>query len=340
MNIMQIMPSGGNGGAEVLFSRLASGLSKKAIQQILVKRNHSSYPTPTLPSSRWASLPFINQYDLYTRFKLKKLIEREQPKIVLSWLRRANQLIKGKKSTNTIYIGRLDGYYKVKHFVHNDFLIANTPDIQSHIMAYGYPKDRTIVIPNFTTSPLLDFEVTPARPQNKILLVAWGRLIKMKGFDNLIRVLAKSKRYHLWLLGEGEEKEKLQTLAESLNAQDQITWLGWKENISPYLFAADILVVPSLHESFGNVIIEAWAHKKPLIASNSQGPSWLVSHEKSGLLFEKGCIDSLFKCISQLANCLQLQQSIAERGHYRYLEQFTEEKILSQYINFFNSVLS
>ena len=338
MQLLQVMPSSGKGGAEVLFDRTVNAFSSRGIKQHLILRKNATYDFRHLSNVERSSLPFLNKYDVYTKYALIKKTSQLKPAIVLSWLRRGNQMTQSAKQNNSIYVGRLDGYYKMCDFLHNDYLIAHTPSIKQHIINAGYPENKVKIIPNFLKEPANRSRLYHLKPKDKTLVVCWGRFIKKKGFETVIRSLANHKKVHLWLVGDGEEKQNLEQLALKLGVREQITLFGWQQDISLFLFTADILVVPSLHEPFGNVVIEAWAHKKPLLCSNSEGPSWLVKHKHNGLIFKKGSVDSLSKQFSHLIESKSLCKELAANGHISFLDNYSVDAVIPQYIHWFREL--
>ncbi len=338
MNLLQVMPSRGCGGAETLFKRFVDALDEHNIHQHLIIRNKAPYSFRNTTQLQTTNLPFLNQYDWYTKHRIVKKIRTVKPKIVLSWLRRGNQMTQFKKPKDSVYVGRLDGYYKMSDFLHNDYLIAHTPSIKQHIINAGYPENKVKIIPNFLKEPTNSSRLYHLKPKNKILVVCWGRFIKKKGFDTVIKSLANHRKVHLWLVGDGEEKQNLEQLALKLGVREQITLFGWQQDISPFLYTADILVVPSLHEPFGNVVIEAWAHKKPLLCSNSEGPSWLVKHGNNGLIFEKGCSNSLSKQLKYLISSDSFCLELSSNGNKTFLDKYSVNAVIPQYINWFSEL--
>ena len=101
------------------------------------------------------------------------------------------------------------------------------------------------------------------------LLLALGRLHENKGFDTLIRALALLPDHHLWLAGEGPLEESLRRLARETGVEERVRLLGWRADTAALYAACDAFVCPSRHEPFGNIIVEAWAQRVPVVATRS-----------------------------------------------------------------------
>jgi len=112
-----------------------------------------------------------------------------------------------------------------------------------------------------------------------------GRLVPVKGIVYLaeaIRILdAEGFKGHFIIVGDGSEKDKLEALKLS---NSKIHFLGFKRDPVKYLQAADLLVLPSLGEGCPNVVLEAFACGKPVIASRVGGVPDLVENDVNGMI--------------------------------------------------------
>ena len=100
----------------------------------------------------------------------------------------------------------------------------------------------------------------------------------------MLRAFAQLDDGTLWLAGEGPEGESLAALANELGISERVHFLGWQDDSQAVIRGADMLVCPSRHEPFGNVIAEAMACGKPVIATRSNGALELLEEGVSGLL--------------------------------------------------------
>jgi len=119
----------------------------------------------------------------------------------------------------------------------------------------------------------------PPRTDSKIRFVYLGRLVDWKGVQFLIpafkSVAEKNPRVVLDILGEGEERQMLEDLTRRLNLGDRVNFVGWvsAEEGARRLRQADVLVLPSLREVGGIVLLEAMAVGLPVIATDWGGPA-------------------------------------------------------------------
>jgi glycosyltransferase involved in cell wall biosynthesis len=150
-----------------------------------------------------------------------------------------------------------------------------------------------------------------------------SRLDPQKGQDVAIQALGHAERegrpFLLAILGESTRGERdvradLQALAKREGVERLVRFLGYRENIFPYLQAADYVLVPSREETFGRVIIEAMHLGTPVVASNRGGPTCIIDHLHSGLLFKPECPRDLEEQIHALNSDHGLHASIAKNA--------------------------
>jgi len=166
-------------------------------------------------------------------------------------------------------------------------------------------------------------------------LIACGRLTKQKGFDLLLEALAmiKQEDWHLWLLGRGEDEDALKEQAQRLELTDKVAFLGFQDN--PYAFygKADLFVLSSRWEGFGNVITEAMASNCPVIATRCDfGPDEIIDHGKTGYLVEPENITELGQQIKWLLQHNDELEELRMAGKVR-ASDFTAENIAREYLS-------
>lgn len=135
-----------------------------------------------------------------------------------------------------------------------------------------------------------------ALPEGKINILAAGKFMPQKGFDMLLRAMARvdDSDLHLTILGEGRERENLLALRGELNLVDRVDMPGFAGNPYPWMRAADLFVLSSRFEGFPNVVLEAQVCGTPTLAFDCPGGlseimcegvnGWLVPPEDEGAL--------------------------------------------------------
>lgn len=139
------------------------------------------------------------------------------------------------------------------------------------------------------------------RYDGKIVLYA-GNLVRIKGLEYLLQAVTFTDKidYKLFIAGDGELRHFLEKQIQRLNLKDKVVLCGKVpyENISLWINASDILCLPSLSEGVANVILEALACGKPVIATLVGGAPEIINDEKLGILVEPKDSRALAKAIN------------------------------------------
>jgi glycosyltransferase involved in cell wall biosynthesis len=175
------------------------------------------------------------------------------------------------------------------------------------------------------------------------MILTAGRLRYQKGHDILIKAFAKTLASHgfqLTILGEGEERNKLQGIINDLDLQDKVYLPGYTNNPWQWMHKAKCFVLPSRWEGFGHVIVEAMACGTPVIATDcDHGPAEILEQGLSGLLIPADSQEQLENALISINNDNDTsRQARTKRARHR-AEDFSDAKITRQYENLFDHVL-
>lgn len=174
-------------------------------------------------------------------------------------------------------------------------------------------------------------------------LASTGSLLYGKGFDILIKALAQlPSDYNHWdlqIIGEGNDRNRLENLIAQYHLQDQIHLIGQqdKTTIASILQASDCFILPSRGENFSVAVLEALACGCPVISSNC-GDIKACINDTNGLLFEVEDVDGLTGCLRHMFDhhADYDRQSIADDCQAR----FSAEVIAKQLTDIFRQVIS
>ena len=147
---------------------------------------------------------------------------------------------------------------------------------QSLEKAFPDMKEKFTVVPNITSTKLIRLRADQFYPEEykgkKNVICSIGRLNEQKGFDLAIQAATSLKKsgvsFSWYIIGEGEERKKLQELITSNQLKDSFFLLGIRDNPYPYLKNADVVVQPSRYEGKSMVLDEAKILAKPIVATN------------------------------------------------------------------------
>jgi len=206
-------------------------------------------------------------------------------------------------------------------------------------------KDKINVIHNPVTIPAVegqDHRSFEFKIHSKPAIMAAGRLNPLKNYPMLLQAFSLVSSEHdveLYILGQGPEKNRIETLADSLGISSKVHLLGFVSDPRSYLSQADIFVLTSNHEGFGNVLIEAMSLGVPVIATDCPyGPREILDNGKYGILVPVGDESAFADAISYLLNHPEERLNLAESGLRRSTD-FSIEKIVDQYEQVFTNLI-
>jgi glycosyltransferase involved in cell wall biosynthesis len=345
MRVIQVMAGAPNGGAETAFEDISLALSAAGITQKIIIRGNNKARVQKFKDAGIdvEILPFGGIFDFYTPWKIKKAIADFKPQIVQTWMSRATSKTPSSANPKSyLKVARLGGYYGLKYFRGTDFFVANTGDIRDYLVREGINEEKVATIHNFAPEEKVNAPLTKRdlqTPDEAIVLLSLARYHSAKALDVLIKSVIDVKTVHVWLAGEGPEESSLKKLAIDSGVADRIHFLGWRSDRAALLQAADICVFPSRFEPFGNVVVQAWAQKTPLICSKSQGPLQYVRDGEDALMFDIDDVEQLSEKIVLLIADKDLSARFVERGYQRYKSEFSKEKIVGDYLNFYQKII-
>jgi len=325
---------GKEGGAERFFVSLCQALHDRGIEQHFLIRPGRSWLSEVqqLGTVRQVHYPRIWLVRKWLAAWVRRLEKRWCPDAIIAWMPKATTLLPA--SSKAARLIRLGDYPRhVKHFRNCDCIVTNTPDIPNRLRDLGWDKPVK-VISNFPRTgetggeaPIISFN------QNLFVVCGVGRFVKLKGFDTLIKAVALLPDVGLCLVGDGEERIALETLASNLGIADRVMITGWVSDPTKWLASTDVACVTSTHETLGNVVLEAWLCNVPVISTPTLGPSWLLAEQKSGILLDNHSPEKLAKAIARLRDDPALRDKLIAQGATKLKKEFSRDSIVDAYLS-------
>jgi glycosyltransferase involved in cell wall biosynthesis len=177
-------------------------------------------------------------------------------------------------------------------------------------------------------------------PDGAPLLLVLARMHAVKGIDTFLRALALTPGLFAWIAGEGPEREAYELLCSQLGLGGRVRFLGWRNDRKALLAACDVVVLPSRYEPFGTVILEAWAMRRPLVATRADGARQYVTDGETGVLCAIDDVGGLAQALRRVAEDADLRGRLAEAGHRRYTAEFTREIVLGRLLDAYKTALA
>ena len=339
------LPSLRGGGAERVMVNLARGFSEKGLDvDLVLAKAEGPYLSQVPPEVRvidlhsprvLASLPHLVRY-----------LRRERPQTILSamdhanivaiWARKFSGMpcrvvvsVHSTLSRALMNIPNLRGYL-MPNLIRIFYPLADTVVAVSNGVADDFanitklPRESIKVIYNpIVTSELLEKANEAvehpwfSRGEPPVILSV-GRLTKAKDYPTLIRAFAlvhRERPARLMILGEGEERPKLEALIQELGLDDDVSLPGFVDNPYAYMARSAVFVLSSAWEGFGNVLVEAMAVGTPVVATDCpSGPAEILEGGKWGKLVPVGDIETLAGAIIATQTNRIDSTSIADRA--------------------------
>lgn len=214
---------------------------------------------------------------------------------------------------------------------YSDSLICTTQSYAATSRATWYKEVE--VIPNAVDVEFFRPDIDGARIkerhgfQGKTVVMFVGRIVHHKGIETFI-LSAKhtDEDVHYIIVGEGEDKERLERMAKEVDP-GRIIFTGAvpRNELPEYYAAAEMLVLPSLSrlEAFGIVGLESMASGKPVILSRMPGVGEVIDQDQEGVIFEPSNAADLGKKIMDLHSQPELRETMGLRGRERVLRDYS-----------------
>jgi glycosyltransferase involved in cell wall biosynthesis len=354
MRSLHVIGSKQPGGAEGFFARLVTALNEAGHSAGAVVPPASAVSAALGSAAEKFEVKMRGPWDLLARWQLRDTLTAAAPDIVLTWLGRATRLVRLPPHRSPLHIARLGGYYNLRQYHHAHAWIGNTRGICDYMTANGLPSGQVFHIPNFVdpARPVSAEEAGVLRAQLQLsadacVILALGRLHPVKGFDILLQALSGLPRaidarpLHLIILGDGSVHDALHALARQLEISERVHWPGWQTALAPYFALADVFVCPSRAEAFGNVLLEAWTHGVPLVATRTAGASELARDGEDGVLIPMEDVPALTSALRVLlAAPASERRRLVDAGRATLAARYSKQAVVTAYLELFRTLLA
>jgi N-acetyl-alpha-D-glucosaminyl L-malate synthase BshA len=270
----------------------------------------------------------------------------------------AREMIPGQKlrtvttlhGTDITLVGIKPSYYPVTRFsIEKSDAVSAVSDWLRRKTFESFPIQKEIeVIHNFVDSeryrPLNsrrnrgDFAA-----ENEFVLLHASNFRKVKNVPTVIDVFAElRKRFpvKLLLVGDGPELPLAQEQAEQLGVGDACVSLGAQECVEEIYPLADVLLLPSEHESFGLVALEAMASEVAVVATNQGGTREIIRHGENGFLHDPHDQEGMVRTIASVFDDPGKMARIKEKARVTAVEDFPVDRAVDRYLALYERTLS
>lgn len=224
----------------------------------------------------------------------------------------------------------------------SDLIVCISPGVAEEVAA-RYPTllNRIRIIPNPANPPIpkhvsqgASIDIHPwLDDADTLCAVAVGRLVEQKDYRTLLAALAQAREQtdlHLIIVGDGPQRAELQDLASRLGVEDAVEFVGFRHDRLEFIRRADVFVMTSKHEGFGNVLVEALSVGARIVATDCKtGPRLILLNGELGYLVPVGDASAVATAL-QRALVESLGDPLAKR---RRASDFSPNAISERYLD-------
>jgi len=178
----------------------------------------------------------------------------------------------------------------------------------------------------------------------KFLIGNTSSLVAHKDYPTFLKtaknLLVIHKNLHFFIIGEGKRKAELEQLANELGITKNLTFTGFRTDITEILAELDLFLMTSSEEGLGTSVLDAMATKVPVVSTNAGGLPESVIHGKTGLVANVGDIEQLTNCVSNLLTDEGLRALLVENAHKHIAENFTKQLMAKKTLAIYQQVLA
>jgi glycosyltransferase involved in cell wall biosynthesis len=326
MTILNMMLGKKRGGLEQAALDYAEGLAAAGIGALSVIAPAAWVEAPMVAAGvPHQSLPHIARWDPVAAWRLRRLAKRTKATAIICHGNRALTLalmafkspLIGQRFTvngQPITVIAIAHNYQIRRFARADGCLAITQHLANYLAAHGAKNIH--LMPNMVRIPEL-----PPRPAFRTppVIGSMGRFVGKKRFDLFIEALAILKARNIaftaLLGGDGERVDALRALIHNHGLENQVSLTGWVRDKTAFFHATDLFVLPSDHEPFGIVLIEAMAYRVPLVTTDAEGPSEIVHDGVDALLTPRGDAVAMADALEKLIGNAPYATQLATHAH-------------------------
>ncbi len=233
-----------------------------------------------------------------------------------------------------------------------NFYIGVSDPMTDILIERGFPADRIYTIYNgidfktpIQTVPKEEFlkSVGMDWQEEDVIAGIAARLSPVKDIPTLLRAMkiACEQNPHLKLLiaGDGEDREKLETMAKELGIAHRVCFAGWLGDINSFYNTIDINLLTSLSETFPYSLTEGTRMHRATIASHVGGVPVLIDDGVNGLIFEPGNAQQLAQHLVTLAGDKELRDAFGERIYEKASREFSIDRMVEHQLEIYESIL-
>jgi len=225
--------------------------------------------------------------------------------------------------------------------------VAVSEELKQEIVACGLPEAKIRRIPNFVNTvkyvSCLEERKKALRAKrgiedNRVIFLYLGRLVERKGVEYLLQAWQKAHLGTLWIVGSGENEEKLKRFSSEMQLKD-VVFHGATQAPLDFYQSADVLVFPSLAEGSPNALLEALSCGIPCIATEIGGVIDMVQHGQQGLLVPPQSAEALAAAIQTMSSDPKERIKWGEEAARLMRRSYDVSVVSAQYVKLYDTLV-
>lgn len=331
MHIVNLMFSRGSGGIEQAFLDYCQGLAARG-HRVTAIASPGAHVLPELEKLgvQVVTLKNYNMWDPIASWRLKRIMRALAPDAAIGHGIRAFTL--GRRTTHGLcpMVG-VTHNYSTRRLQSADAVFAITSQLRDRVISQWVEGDHVYFIPN-----MVQVGQVASRPERRYppVIGSMGRFVPKKGFEVYIDALAilqkRGVAFAAVLGGEGDLADGLREHSAKKGLAGLLRFTGWVEDKAAFFSSIDIFCLPSLHEPFGIVLLEAFAHGVPVVSSDSEGPSDIIAPGVDALLVKKGDAQSLADALEKMLTDPERAQIMAQNAYQKVVAKYDMKAVCAQ----------
>jgi len=203
---------------------------------------------------------------------------------------------------------------------------------------FGVKEEKITVVPIYIER--VTHNIERVTHNNKFIFLTVGRLVSVKNIKMQIKAMANvvaqnfapvNKKLELWIIGDGEEKEKLKVLSFKFQVSENVKFFGWQDDLEKFYQQADAFLLTSDYEGWGMVVIEAASYGLPIIMTDVGCAGEIIRDGESGLVIPVGEHKKLAEAMIRLIQDRELGKKLGEKARQAILQLPSKEETLELY---------
>jgi len=369
LRILNVIGSLETGGAESLLYYIHRHLKEKGYENFTIctfTSNGSFYEKAKHDGLQLISLGLKSKHDPRAIWRLVKVIKKGQFNVIHThlliaylysvialffvWNVKLVYTIHGIAPNDFNSISK-KFFYKILSFRTDRVVAVSNATMKKYIELTSVNESKVSVVWNAVKNSISEIQKSSEEKRRELdiehnipILLAIGRVCEAKDYETLLKAAKllkdQDQRYRLLIAGDGPLWDEMNLLRDTFGLQNNVTFLGRRNDIAELLNMADIFVQSSRWEGLSISIIEAMMFGKPIVATAVDGTCEQIRNGIDGLLVPAGDHISLANAIKSLLNNKQMQLQYGQSAKKRAYEEFTMNIMSERLIKLYEEVFS